>query len=474
MMTVKSRKCVAALPIPCWRVGPVWCLAVAWVVAHCTVVNASEPFAIRVVDDQTGRGVPLVELKSVAARSYFTDNAGLVAIDDPAILGSEAFFTVASHGYEFPADGFGFHGRRIDVQAGGEVELKIQRVNIAERLYRMTGAGLYEHALRLGRTAPLAFPSINAQVTGCDSTQCALYHGDLFWLWGDTNRVGYPLGNFKVTAALSKLPSAGGLAPDVGVDYDYFGDGKGFVKAMAPFESEGPVWLTALATLQDANDGEHLVATYLKIRNSLDAYERGLCAFDDTEQVFRQVHTFAERALVPEGHCFRHRVDGKAWLYVGEATPRLRMPDTYESWRDPATYETVRPDARFREAMSGKEIRAQHGHVEWSEKRQRWVSIFSQQGGGSSYLGEIWYAEAERPEGPWRKAVKLLTHDKYSFYNPRQHPYFSDEAGRYLYFEGTYVTTFSGNEHPTPLYDYNQILYRVDLDDPRLTAAQEP
>ena len=38
----------------------------------------------------------------------------------------------------------------------------------------------------------------------------------------------------------------------------------------------------------------------------------------------------------------------------------------------------------------------------------------------------------------------------------------------YLYFEGTYTHTFSGNEHRTPRYDYNQIMYRLDLDDPRL------
>ena len=37
-----------------------------------------------------------------------------------------------------------------------------------------------------------------------------------------------------------------------------------------------------------------------------------------------------------------------------------------------------------------------------------------------------------------------------------------------IYFEGTYASTFSGNPVRTPLYDYNQIMYRLDLDDPRL------
>ena len=84
-----------------------------------------------------------------------------------------------------------------------------------------------------------------------------------------------------------------------------------------------------------------------------------------------------------------------------------------------------------------------------------------------SALGEVWYAEAESPAGPWRKAVKVATHPKYSFYNPRQHPTFAT-GGRYLYFEGTYTATFSGNPTRTPRYEYNQLLYRLDLADHRL------
>jgi hypothetical protein len=88
------------------------------------------------------------------------------------------------------------------------------------------------------------------------------------------------------------------------------------------------------------------------------------------------------------------------------------------------------------------------------------------QGWGSSMVGEVWYAEADAPEGPWSRARKIVTHDDYSFYNVRHHPYFDD--GRYLYFEGTYTAMFSGAKVRTPRYDYNQIMYRLDLDDPRL------
>ena len=98
---------------------------------------------------------------------------------------------------------------------------------------------------------------------------------------------------------------------------------------------------------------------------------------------------------------------------------------------------------------------------------------------GATVLGEIWYAEADRPEGPWVQARKIITHankpgDAHDFYNPTQHPFFDRDGGRVIYLEGTYVNTFSGNPHPTPYYEYNQIMYRLDLSDPQLKLAVRP
>ena len=89
-------------------------------------------------------------------------------------------------------------------------------------------------------------------------------------------------------------------------------------------------------------------------------------------------------------------------------------------------------------------------------------------GGESSMLGEVWFAEADTPLGPWAYARKVATHDRYSFYNPQQHPEFAKQSGRMIFFEGTYTVSFSGNTNPTPRYDYNQVMYKLDLDDPRL------
>ena len=122
----------------------------------------------------------------------------------------------------------------------------------------------------------------------------------------------------------------------------------------------------------------------------------------------------------------------------------------------------------LRDIDSGKVVVAHGGSVYWNAYRQRWVMICVESYGSTSYLGEVWYAEADTPLGPWVYARKIVTHDKYSFYNPKQHPMFDKEGGRIIFFEGTYTTTFSGNPDPTPRYDYNQVMYQLDLSDPRL------
>src|SRR3954454_18901470 len=64
------------------------------------------PFVINVIDDQTNRGVPLVELTTVNHLRFITDSAGVVAFDEPGFMNQRTFFTITSHGYEFPKDGF--------------------------------------------------------------------------------------------------------------------------------------------------------------------------------------------------------------------------------------------------------------------------------------------------------------------------------------------------------------------------------
>ena len=81
-----------------------------------------------------------------------------------------------------------------------------------------------------------------------------------------------------------------------------------------------------------------------------------------------------------------------------------------------------RRTARFLPAGDGKGGRVvlHSGTVRWNEYRRRWV-LLAGQVGGTSHLGEVWYAEADHPTGPFRRAVKVATHDTQSFYNVCHH-----------------------------------------------------
>jgi hypothetical protein len=480
--------------------------------------DKADYFTITVVDEQTGRGVPLVELRTVHQVAYYTDSNGVVAFHEPGLMRQPVFFHVKSHGYEFPKDGFGSRGKALQVTPGGSATLKLKRLNIAERLYRITGAGIYRDSLLVGRPAPTREPLLNGLVLGSDSVENAVYRSKIYWFWGDTNRPAYPLGNFHVPGATSALPSDGGLDPEVGVDLTYWVDDKGFARPTAEMPGKGPTWIGGLVVLPDRAGREHLFAAYVKVREPMTVYARGLAEFDDASGRFRQLAEFPMDApAYPHGHPFRHTDDGVEYVYFANPYPLTRVRATPEDLRDLSRYETFtclkegsrlaerrvergadgRPvyawkrntpavgpgeqtkliaaaALRPREALlqlqdrdSGKAVTAHAGSVYWNAYRRRWVLI-AVEFGGTSFLGEVWYAEGDTPLGPWVYAVKVVSHERYSFYNPKQHPMFDKEGGRILCFEGTYTQSFSGNPDATPRYDYNQVMYKLDLSDPRL------
>ncbi len=481
--------------------------------------GANAYFTITVVDAQTGRGVPLVELRTVNEVRYYTDSNGVVALHEPGLMGREVFFHIRSHGYEYPKDGFGFRGKALRLTSGGSARLEIQRLNVAERLYRVTGGGIYRDSVLAGKKVPLKEPVLNGQVFGSDSVLNAVYRGKIYWFWGDTNRPAYPLGNFDVPGAISALPGKGGLDPEVGIDLSYFVDGKGFARPTMQMPGQGPTWLTTLVPLTDEKGRHRLYGSYLKVEPPLTISARGLAVWDDDRERFEHLATVDMKApAFPRGHALRHTDGGVEYVYFAHPYPLTRVRATAEDFQRPKRYETYTclrdgtrlADARLdrdergrlryawrkdtpavgpteqkqliatgkikaseallglRDRDSGKAILAQSGSVYWNEYRRRWVMI-AVQSGGTSYLGEIWYTEADTPVGPWAYAVKVVTHERYSFYNPKQHPMFDKDGGRVIFFEGTYTHTFSGNPIATPRYDYNQILYKLDLSNPRIT-----
>ena len=219
---------------------------------------------------------------------YLTDSAGWVAFDEPGLMGRKVFFQVRSHGYQFPKNGFGNDGVALEVAEGATARIKIKRLNIAERLYRVTGEGIYRDSVLLGLPAPIRQPLLNGQVAGQDSVVAAVWHGKIRWFWGDTNRLSYPLGLFQVSGATSLLPSQGGLDPSAGIDLDYFVDEKGFSRAMCPFAGPGAVWIEGLLVVLDEEGREQLAARYTRMKSLNEMLEHGLAVFDERTGTFKK------------------------------------------------------------------------------------------------------------------------------------------------------------------------------------------
>jgi hypothetical protein len=447
-------------------------LLACWLLSLSPV--AAAPCRLEVVEKGSGWPVPGVELRTVHGVRFVSDNAGLIAFDLPELMGQETWFTVSGHGYGVQADGFGYKGVRLRPEPGKKLTVTVERRILAQRLGRLTGSGLFAESHKLGEHLDWR----DGPVQGCDSIVNARFNGKQFWFWGDTNLAHYPLGIFNVSAATTTdfTPPA---RPPLKVRFDYFLNPQGRARGVADVPGDGPTWVWGAATLKDAQGHEHLVASAVKVRGNMEAYRWDLVEWDATALQFKPLRTVWTKSAeqpqappVPDGHALPWTdATGKAWLLFCNPFPTLRCPATYEAWQDPRTWENLTPDRAIR-TPEGKKIEAHGGDLAWHPWSRRWLLLFTQKGGDTSFLGEIWLATAPSPTGPWTGARKVATHDNYTFYNPVLHPEAFRADSPVIHFEGTYVTTFTNNQQPTPRWDYNQVLYQVDLSQPAFQAAK--
>jgi hypothetical protein len=501
-------------------------VSVVLIFAGSLAAEDSPYFEIQVIDKATKRGVPLVELVTVNDVRHITDNAGRIAYREPGHAGETIFFAIHAPGYKVPKDGFGLTGARWKIEPGKQVPLELERTNLAERLYRATGQGLYRDSVLLGHKTPLKEPLGTGLVAGQDSIQAAVYRGKLYWFWGDTNRLAYPLGLFRTAGATSALPKDGGLDPSIGIDYEYFTNKEGFARAMAEVKDpKGVVWMDGVCTVKDDEGKTRLVGHYSRRAGLAKAFEQGLMLYNDDREIF-EVKTqipIEEDWRFLQNHPILVQGGETEFLMSGVPFPVTRVPAKFSAVLDPKQYEswscmepdadpeTARPsrdasgnldwrwqfgppvtpkiearwlklghikpeEARYSPMDADDEkhrVQIHTGSVNYNAYRKKYVMIASEislSKDSPSMLGEVWYSEADTPQGPFKKAVRILTHDKQSFYNACHHPFFDEDGGRIIYFEGTYTNSFT-NASPTPYYNYNQMMYRLDLGSEKIQAA---
>ena len=469
--------------------------------APAPIPTPAQMFRINVVDSQSNRGVPLAQVTSPNATVY-ADSAGIVAFYDPALMGTTVHFDIAAHGYTSTAV-------NLTTTPGGSGQVTMSRAMIAERMYRITGGGIYRDSVLLGLSPPLANPVINGRVFGQDGGTGVVYQNKVFWLWGDTTRPSHPLGNFKTTGARSDLPGQGGLDPATGVNLTYYlnpQSSEGFVKSLCtvpnpPNDTNSYVcWMGGLSTATDAQSTERLYATYNL--GGFTPVKTGWAKFNDTTSVFEQLSLFTgSEAVIPGGHTFKVRHGSTAYLYTGQP---MRIVATEAAILDTANYQAFtafvqgstsqidrNPDGTIRygwktgtppisasvggnliasnerlydqmqDPDTGVKFNPHSYTIDWNSYRRRWVRIQAE----APYFidGDNWFLEADTPMGPWVYAHKVVLHNGYNTYNPQYHPFFDKQGGREIYFELTYTNWLSATPVPTPRYNYNQIMFRLDL-----------
>src|SRR5690606_11960193 len=210
------------------------------------------------------------------------------------------------------------------------------------------------------------------------------------------------------TSATTPIRPLTSFEPPVRLRLNYFRDENNRPRGVAEMPGGGPTWLSGYVSLPDRNGSERLVATYVKIKPPLTAYQSGLCVWNDETSRFephRVIWTRSdetpEPVPVPSGHPVLVRDDqGKEWVLFGDPLPKLRCPASFEAWEDPSNWEVLTPQESLPSAVDGKPVKPHSGSIAWNGYRKRWVTVFMEALGTPSAFGELWYAEADAPTGP--------------------------------------------------------------------------
>ena len=140
---------------------------------------------------------------------------------------------------------------------------------------------------------------------------------------------------------------------------------------------------------------------------------------------------------------------------------------------------------QLKDVVTGNTILPDGGSINFNAYRNRWIMLLTQRNGDSK-RGECWYFEGDTPLGPWIYGCRILSFRRFiaagavtggvptyedtgiSFYDLYHHPEFDKNAGRTIFFEGTWSLKDGNAKVPVPQYESNQVMYKLELDDSSL------
>ena len=325
------------------------------------------PFYIQVVDEDTGRGVPLVQISTQDWCVWWTDSNGIAAITDPDLQSDPAtqiWVYTGTWGYTDPANNLEDPGRLFTVMPGTFARVEIRRNIRAERLYRFTGMGVFKDSLLAGLATPLSDPTDPTQaanVAGQDSTQVALYKGRAMYFFGDTLVRQQAFGVMQSTGASTALDA------DVSsfLELEYFSADNGTSPApMVPVD-EAFTWVQAFATVNPGTESEALLGFYaIHDGDSMNTTGYGSMRWDDSAGHFQLLVNFTatgQTQYCTTPSCFyvlwegAHSLvataagepceagDKGAYVYLACPTPLVRFPATPEAFESFDLWESYTP-----------------------------------------------------------------------------------------------------------------------------------
>ena len=476
-------------------------------------------FLITTVDAADGRGIPLVELEAFNALTWQSDNLGNIAVIEPDLIGKTVRFLVRGHGYRIPSiDFFGERSVTVKIEPGASCTVALERTAIAERLYRITGSGRYRDSTLAGIDVSDHPVDLVGNVIGLDSAVPVVWQNRLLSFYGDT--LGSDRINLSGSGGEVDLSKPG--VPDRQFPLKFFVDATGFARRMVPLSEPGFVWIETVLPLTADTDADKqiLAARYVVHKTLEEAVETGYAVFDELQGVFIPFRRFESKRQHKSARAMPVKygdVTGfclQPWERITRTLSAFVTPEEYEHYTclsevapasaTPAACKiddrwfNIERDAdghpvlrwrrgslpynavvqrqllkdghikadeiwlRLIEMGSGRRLADFTGSISYNRYRERWI-MFAQ-----GDTGEIWYSEADTFTGPWLYARRIIDHDAYNFYNPVHHPWFDADDGRTVYLEGTFTAFFTEKEHKKPRTDYNQVMYRMKLDDDRL------
>jgi len=446
-----------------------------------SLLDAAE-FGIHVVDEADGRGIPMAIVRMSNGVEHLTDSAGWIRIDEPGLMHSRVRLEIHSPGYRMPARGKDSAAVELQFSTTGDVVVPLVRVDIAQRMYRVTGTGIYRDSELLNREVPLPIGNHAAGLVSAWGVQRASIGKKVVWCWRQSLLSHGGMTSVSVAGAWSDFPEHGGLDPTQGIHFAYLPAGTEQVHSLLTAEDPGAIWIEGLTSVPDETGKLNLVAHYIRQGAEGERAEHGIAIWTD-EKRFERIVVLGDEYewQFPAGQC----VTRQPFCHV-RCPARLdavRNPGAFEalSWdttshkytwqqsrppmsqREESTWiaegSISQPRTQVRDHNSQKPVPVQESSIEWNPHHRCYVMI------ASSVDGDVWFCESRHLEGPWENAIRIISAEPGRCSSPVQHPFMNQDGGRIIWFETALL------DSGLPRYDRNELMHRLDLDDPRLKPA---